>query len=298
MTSSSHPEEPCALAIAGTGRVAKSLGALLHRGGFHIEVVAGRSIESAREAAGFIGSGEAMTIAELARAVKRILIAVADDAVPDVALTLQNGGLRGGIVLHTAGAAGPDALHSLRQAGNAVGVLHPLQTIPNAVSGVEALRGASFAYAGDDAAVDWARAIVDAVGGKQLALAADHWDLYHAAAVFASNYQVTMMDAALELMEEAGLGRGEALDALGPLLRASTENILSAGPEQALTGPIRRGDCGTVKKHLSQLAHCLPETMGLYRAAGLRTVPLAERAGLPAKAARSITSTLLATVEN
>lgn len=298
MTSSSHSEEPCALAIAGTGRVAKSLGALLHQAGFHVAAVGGRSLQSAREAAGFIGSGEAITIAGLAHAAKRILIAVADDAVPDVARTLHDAGLRDALVLHTAGAAGPDALNSLREAGNVIGVLHPLQTIPDAASGIDALRGATFAYAGDDAAVDWAQAIVDAAGGKRLALAAEHWDLYHAAAVFASNYQVTMMDAALELMEQAGLARGEALDALGPLLRSTTENVLSRGPEQALTGPIRRGDCGTVQKHLSRLAHCLPETKRLYRAAGLRTVPLAQRAGLPANAAQSLASTLLAAVEN
>jgi predicted short-subunit dehydrogenase-like oxidoreductase (DUF2520 family) len=274
------------------------MGALLHHAGFHIAAVGGRSLQSAREAAGFIGSGEAMTIAGLARAAKRILIAVSDDALPEVAGTLLAAGLRGGIVLHTAGAAGPDALNSLREAGNAVGVLHPLQTIPDAMPGIDTLRGASFACAGDHAAMDWARAIVDAAGGKRLALAAEHWDLYHAAAVFASNYQVTMMDAALELMEEAGLARREALDALGPLLRATTENVLSRGPEQALTGPIRRGDRGTVQKHVSRLTHCLPETKRLYQAAGLRTVPLAERAGLAATAAQSIADTLLAAVEN
>jgi predicted short-subunit dehydrogenase-like oxidoreductase (DUF2520 family) len=255
-------------------------------------------MKNTRETTAFIGSGEAMTIAQLAREAKRILIAVSDDAIPDVARTLEAADLRNAIVLHTSGAAGPDALNSLRQPGNAIGVLHPLQTIPNAAWGIEALRGASFAYAGDPAAVDWARAIVDAVGGKRLAVAAERWDLYHAAAVFASNYQVTMMDAALELMEEAGLARGESLEALGPLLRAATENVLSAGPDQALTGPIRRGDAGTVRKHLSALARCLPETKRLYQAAGLRTVPLAERAGLPVNAARSITSTLLAAVEN
>jgi hypothetical protein len=128
--------------------------------------------------------------------------------------------------------------------------------------------------------------------GKPLAIPAAHWDLYHAAAVLASNYQVTLMDAALELMEGAGLGRGEALDALGPLLRASTENVLSAGPEHALTGPVRRGDVGTVRKHLAGLAHCLPETKQLYQAAGLRTVPLAVRAGLSEETASAIIDAL------
>jgi predicted short-subunit dehydrogenase-like oxidoreductase (DUF2520 family) len=293
MTSSSHPEEPRALAIAGTGRVATALGALLRAGGFQIAAVAGRSIESAREAAGFIGCGKAIAIPDLPRAAKRILIAVSDDAVEDVARALRDAGLRGGIVLHTAAAAGPEALACLRETGNSTGVLHPLQTIPSAAAGIESFSGATFACAGDPAATAWAHSIVEAVGGKPLAINTARWHLYHAAAVFASNYQVTLMDAALELMEHAGLARSEASEALGPLLRASTETVLSVGPEHALTGPIRRGDAGSVRKHLAGLTHCLPETKRLYEAAGLRTLELAKRSGLPFDTARSIATTLL-----
>jgi predicted short-subunit dehydrogenase-like oxidoreductase (DUF2520 family) len=110
--------------------------------------------------------------------------------------------------------------------------------------------------------------------------------------VFASNYQVTLVDAALELMQCAGLSRGEALDALQPLIRATTENVLCAGPEQALTGPVRRGDSGTVRKHLRALEACLPETKDLYAAAGFRTVPLAVRSGLSNGAARDLAEAL------
>jgi predicted short-subunit dehydrogenase-like oxidoreductase (DUF2520 family) len=110
--------------------------------------------------------------------------------------------------------------------------------------------------------------------------------------VFTSNYQVTMIDAALELMQGAGLDRRESLEALSPLVRATTENVLSTGPEHALTGPIRRGDCGTVRKHLMALDRCLQGTKDLYVAAGLRTVTLAERSGLRPESARAITKLL------
>ncbi len=221
---------------------------------------------------------------------RHILIAVPDDAIPGVAAKLAAGGLRDAVVLHTSGAAGPEALNVLRGSGNAAGVLHPLQTVPSAERGVETLPGSTYAFAGDARAVEWARSLVARLGGKALEIDPARWAHYHAAAAMASNYQVTLIDAALELM--AGVGRAEALAALAPIVRATTENVLSMGPEKALTGPIARGDAGTVRRHLAALESAEPKTRDLYIAAGLRTVAVAERAGLAESAAREVVSAL------
>lgn len=223
---------------------------------------------------------------------QHILIAVADDAIPAVAAELAAGGLTGAIVLHTSGAAGPDALSVLRDAGNSVGVLHPLQTVPSVERGIETLPGATYAFAGDAAATEWARCLIARLGGKPLEIDPRHWRHYHAAAVMACNYQVTLMDSALELMEQAGIARPAALEALAPILRATTENILGAGPEKALTGPIVRGDAGTIRGHLTALESAMPETLDLYIAAGLRTLAIAERAGLASRTAGELARVL------
>lgn len=249
------------IAIIGRGRIARALGALLPP---------------------VVPTGEA----------RHILIAVTDDAIPVVAAKLAAGGLKDAIVLHTSGAAGPDALQPLREAGNAVGVLHPLQTVPSAERGIESLPGATYAFAGDAGAVEWARSLVVRLGGKELAVNPRHWHHYHAAAVMACNYQITLVDAALELMEAAGVRRSVALEALAPILRATTENVLAAGPEKALTGPIVRGDDGTVRKHLEALETALPETRRLYVAAAERTIPVARLAGLNESAACEIAHVL------
>jgi predicted short-subunit dehydrogenase-like oxidoreductase (DUF2520 family) len=115
--------------------------------------------------------------------------------------------------------------------------------------------------------------------GKPLLIAAGKRPLYHAAAVMASNYVVALIDSAVILMEEAGVEPELALRALGPLLRASTENTLEAGPASALTGPIHRGDVGTVMAHLEALAEVPEAVRELYRRAGLHTAELAERKG-------------------
>lgn len=219
---------------------------------------------------------------------RHILIAVNDDAIPAVASELAAGGLRGAVVLHTSGAAGPDALQALRSTGNSVGVLHPLQTVPSAQRGIESLPGASYAFAGDAAAVEWARSLIARLGGRELEVDPRLWELYHAAAVMASNYHVTLVDSALELMETAGIARAAALTALAPIVRATTENLLEKGPERALTGPIARGDIGTVCKHLEGMKCVTAETRRLYIAAGLRTIPLAQRSGLAEHAASEL----------
>jgi predicted short-subunit dehydrogenase-like oxidoreductase (DUF2520 family) len=183
-------------------------------------------------------------------------------------------------------------LEGLREAGNAVGVLHPLQTVPCAERGVESLPGATWAFAGDTRANAWASFLIERLGGNALAVDPRFWHSYHAGAVMACNYQATLVDCALELMQHAGIGREDALAALGPILRASLENILKTGPEQALTGPIRRGDETTIQRHLAAVASALPETRQLYVAAGLRTIALAERAGLDEVRASRLAMTL------
>jgi predicted short-subunit dehydrogenase-like oxidoreductase (DUF2520 family) len=164
--------------------------------------------------------------------------------------------------------------------------------VPSAERGIETLPGATYAVAGDDRATAWARELVSLLGGNILVVDPQRWGLYHAAAVMACNYQVTLVDAALELMEIAGINRVEAQGALAPILRTTMENILLQGPEAALTGPIRRGDIGTITTHIEALKAASPETRRLYMTAGLRTVPVARRAGLASSTAEAIVNCL------
>jgi len=269
-----NSEQSTTVAIIGTGRLGQALGVLLLRSGVPIITVEGRSSTS---------------VLKLAPGASHILIAVRDGAIPQVASDLAAAGLRDATVLHTSAAAGPEALAILRSAGNSIGVLHPLQTVPSAERGIETLPGATWAYAGDERATAWSQSLVARLQGKTLAVDPAHWPLYHAAAVMACNYQVTLVDAALELMEIAGIERADGLDALSAMLRATTENILTLGPEAALTGPVKRGDFQTIRAHLDSLSAARPETKRLYVAAGLRTVAFA---GLSLASASKVTASL------
>lgn len=279
--------------IAGTGRVAQALGRLLAAAGEPVAFVAGRDAARAAAAASFIAHGaQAVSFDHLAARAQQVIIAVSDDAIASVAGRLAAAGMRSGAALHTCGARGSDELAALQSAGVSCGVLHPLQTVATAERGVAALPGAWFAVAGDAAASAWARHICELLGAKTLAVAPDRMPLYHAAAALASNYVTGLLDAAVILMKTAGIEEETALDALGPLVRASVENTLALGPVKALTGPLRRGDVETVRRHLLSLAGAPPLARELYRSAGLHTLDVARRAGLAEPQARALEALL------
>jgi len=271
------------IGIAGAGRVAQALGRLLSTRGEPVAFVASRTMEHARVAAAFMGpSVKAVSYSELAQHAPRILIAVSDSALETVASTL---GVRSGIVLHTCGNAGPEALRALGERGISRGAIHPLQTIADPETGSRALDGAAFAISGDAPAVAWAEQIARVANGRILRIPADRRPLYHAAAVMASNYITALVSAAQTLLIAADVDPDEALEALGPLARASLDNALRKGPVAALTGPIERGDVATISSHLAAIEDMRDPIPILYRAAGLETLQLARKKGLCAERA-------------
>src|SRR5882672_6332451 len=180
---------------------------------------------------------------------RTLLIAVADDALAEVAAVLAEACPSGdGVALHTSGAHGPEILAPLAAKGFDCGTMHPLQTIADANADV--LQGVAFAISGGERASMFAERIVAALDGTALHIPPERRAAYHAAAVMASNYITALIHAAEQLMQIAGVTGPEARRALAPLIRQTVENSLEQGPVTALTGPIRRGDAGTVAAHL------------------------------------------------
>jgi predicted short-subunit dehydrogenase-like oxidoreductase (DUF2520 family) len=277
------------IGIVGTGRVAQALGRLLFDAGEPVVAIAGRTAAHTSAAAAFIGpSVAAIGFADLPAVAGRLLVAIADDAIEDVAVALVAAGMQGGIALHTSGAHGPELLHALAAAGVSCGVLHPLQTVATAERGVAALRGATYGLGGDPDAARWAGDIVAIAGGTVLRVPADGFASYHAGAVMASNAVVAAVDAAIALMRAAGVDGTAALSAVGPLCVTSARNACEIGPEAALTGPVQRGDARTVGRHVAALAGCPPHVAGLYRASAHALLAISRRRGLDEASARAI----------
>lgn len=184
-----------------------------------------------------------------------IVVAVPDGEIPRVARDLAALRVPSDVpVLHTSGALGAEALAPLSDLGSPVGSLHPLAALADAGRGPERLRGAWFAVEGAPAALLLAARIVRAVGGRELRVRSGGKPLYHAAAVVASNHVVALLGMAERLAEEAGLNAVEAREALVGLATGAARNVWPDGAAAALTGPIARGDEGTIAAHLAELS--------------------------------------------
>jgi predicted short-subunit dehydrogenase-like oxidoreductase (DUF2520 family) len=276
-----------AVAIAGAGRLAQAIGRALCDAGIEIVCVANRTKKHAEEAAASLGAPVAV-FADLGRHATHVLIAVSDSAITPVAAQIASSPGHLCVALHTCGAYGPEPLHPLADAGVSCGSLHPLQTIRSPEDSA-ALQGIAFAISGDPGALAWAQEIAAALQGRTFEIASERRNLYHAAAAMASNHLTAVLDAAGEMMQTAGLPPAAVWPALALLVRTTIENALRYGPVQALTGPVSRGDAGTVAAHLG----CLDgDLRALYQAAATRALNMATRRGLDEESAKRVRKTL------
>ncbi len=273
--------------IVGAGSVGQALARLL-AADFGV-VVTSRS--RARAAAAVAGiEARAATLEALASSSDCVIVAVPDRSVPEVAAVLAGFDLAA--ALQTSGALGPASLAPLRKRGVPCAMFHPLQTFPTADAGAQRLPGSLVGICGDDRALAWCERLAGALRCTTLSVAEDRLAQYHAAAVLASNCVVGLVDAAATLMEGAGVKRADALRALRPLLNASLENASTMEANQALTGPIARGDAVTVRRHLGSMRNSPTPLVGLYRAFGEYLLDLAQRRGLSDSEAAAVRSAL------
>jgi predicted short-subunit dehydrogenase-like oxidoreductase (DUF2520 family) len=283
--------------IIGAGRLGGALGRLLGRAGYRVVAVTGRTVRSARAAARFIGAGEPTTdVVGAAAGARIVLITTPDRAIRAVCERIARGGglLPGALVVHASGANTRGLLAPAARVGALRAVIHPLQSVPSRKRGVANLPGSYFRIEADPGGLRRARRLVRSIGGRELAL--PRWKpdrvsaaLYHAGAVAASNYLVTLIAYAVRHFTVLGADRTQALRAVLPLVQGTLANIELLGIPKALTGPIARGDLPTIEGHLEALKRRAPELLELYRQLARETIPLARaRGGLSEQAAEAL----------
>jgi predicted short-subunit dehydrogenase-like oxidoreductase (DUF2520 family) len=156
-----------------------------------------------------------------------------------------------------------------------VGGFHPLQTFASIEQAIENIPGSTFALEAVEPLLTTLKKMAEDLGGNWITLKAADKVAYHAAAVFASNYTVTLMKIATDLWKTFSIPADQATKALLPLIRGTLHNIETIGIPQCLTGPIARGDKGTIRKHLDAIRQKSPELLYPYKELGLQTIPIA-----------------------
>ena len=209
--------------------------------------------------------------------VELIILAVPDDALAPLAASLRL--YAGQALVHTSGALGAEVLEPAMAAGTQIGSFHPLVAFADTERAVAALHGATIAVEGDDQLVALLAEMAEAIGATAVRLAPGSKSAYHAAAVLAAGGFVALLDAIAELGRVAGLDEAGSLAIYGPLIEQTLGNARALGIRAALTGPITRGDIGTLRAHLATLRDHAPGVLDLYRAAAEREIALAAARG-------------------
>ena len=258
----------------GAGIVGTPLAVRLSRKGYPVIAVASRSKSSAdRLAENVPGCTSYDTKQAVADVAELIFITTPDDAIAQVAAEIK--WHSGQSVVHCSGADSLDSLEPARMAGAQVGGFHPLQTFASVAHAIENLPGSTFALETEGELLETLKQLASALEGNWVRLRAEDKVLYHTAAVLACNYLVTLTKMAADLWKVFDVSTPEATRALMPLLRGTLNNIENVGLPNCLTGPIARGDLGTIRKHLAALEKSAPALLSTYRELGLQSIPIA-----------------------
>ena len=265
------------LTVIGAGRVGKTLARCLHQHNLVtiVDIVARRS-ENAIAAVQFIGAGKACdSFNELAHA-DIFMLTVPDDQITSCCAQLAASGRLSSTstVFHCSGALPAAVMVDATRCGAAVASLHPVRSFADPAHVAEHFIGTYFGIEGDAAALKVLLPMFNALGARTVALHPSSKTLYHAAAVFASNYIVTVLAAARDAYVAAGIPADIAIELMAPLTTETIQNVWRLGPEAALTGPVARGDTDTVAHHQQALFAWNPSIGSLYQqlAEATRTV--------------------------
>ena len=262
------------LGFIGAGMVGTALAMRLSDSGYRVVAVSSRSQTSSEKLAEVINSCRAVDSNQaVADAADFVFITTPDEAIGTVTSEVkwhpeQN-------VVHCSGADSTEVLKPARQLGAQVGAFHPLQTFASVAQAIGNISGSTFALEADEPLLTTLKNMATALNGQCIELTANDKVLYHAAAVIACNYLVTLVKISTDLWKTFNVPAHQATKAQMPLLQGTLNNVDNVGIPQCLTGPIARGDIGTINKHLNALEKVDPAVLSTYCELGLQTIPIA-----------------------
>jgi len=262
------------LGFIGAGTVGTALARRLSERQYPVVAVFSRTPDSTNRLARAVDGCQAVESGQaVADVAELIFITTPDDAVGPVVAGIE--WHTGQSVVHCSGADSVDTLETARKQGAGIGAFHPLQTFASVEQAISNIAGSTFALEAGEPLLSTLKELAHALDGHPIELRPGAKVLYHAAAVTACNYMVTLVKLATDLWQTFDVAPDEATQALLPLLRGTIANIDRVGIPQGLTGPIARGDTGTIRKHLEALEKAAPAVLSTYCDLGRQTVPIA-----------------------
>ncbi|MDN5920398.1 MAG: DUF2520 domain-containing protein [Pseudonocardia sp.] len=271
-----------AVGVVSAGRVGAVLGAALAAADHRVVATSGVSRASVQRAESLLPGVPLLPPDEVVTRSDLVVLAVPDDVLPGLVRGLAAAGCfrPGQIVTHTAGASGVRVLDPAVEHGVLAVALHPAMTFTGRPEDVQRLASCCVAVTaaeGDEAAASVGEALVVEMNAEPVRVPEAVRPLYHAALAHGANHLMTLVSDCVDLLEGAGVHTAERL--VAPLLSAALDNALRHG-DRALTGPVARGDTGTLRTHLDVITAADPDLAAAYRALASRTAGRAAAAGL------------------
>lgn len=281
---SSEQRKTPTIGVIGAGRVGTALAVSLSSVGYSIVAVYSRTSEHAAALVERVGSSTAAMPAAVIAVADLTLLTVSDDDIESVASAaaeeLTTPLTTPKAVVHTSGIHTRAVLAALSARGLMTGSLHPALPVATSLTS-EQFEEAAFALEADESLLfDWLEQIVSTLHARAFRLEADQKALYHTALVMASNYTVSLYAFAEHLLTTVGLSKADADNILSALLQATVDNLQKQGIPDALTGPLVRGDTGTLRQHLRALQQVAPEGVKAYHTLARLTYPLLSARGV------------------
>ncbi len=262
----------------GAGRAANALASALHEKGYRVAAVASRTLVSAETLAGRTeGCVAYSTIQEVADDCDMVFITTPDDTIGTIAEEVQWND--DAWVVHCSGAESASILEAARKQGACIGSFHPMQTFTAASVGASTFPGVAFAVEGLSPLMDTLKEMAKALGGWPVEIRPEHKALYHLSGFLACGLVTAQIGQAAELWRAMGYTREQGLEVLLPILRGTVDSLEAQGIPAALTGPISRGDLGTVRKHLDALDTYASSLVPIYCNIALGAVKMARENG-------------------
>jgi predicted short-subunit dehydrogenase-like oxidoreductase (DUF2520 family) len=265
------------IGFIGAGTVANALARSLQDRGYTVTAVSSRTFSSAQKLAGQIqGCAPFEDKQKVVDSSDIIFITTPDGAISQVSGDLKWGADKA--VVHCSGADTSEVLAAAAVSGAQVGVFHPLQTFSGKSAG-SPFTGITFSIESQEPLLSVLKTMATDLVGKWIVLRPEDKPLYHASAVMVSNYMIALVKMATDLWADFGVPRDEAVKALLPLIRGGVDNLEKTGLPNCLTGPISRGDSGTIAKHLNALGSSNSDFVKIYKQLGLQILPTAIEKG-------------------
>lgn len=270
------------LNVVGAGRVGQTLAKLFQESGtFQVQALATHHADTARAAQHFVGAGLACTSLEQLPPADVWLLSVPDSQISATAQALAQHAAsqpqRPALAFHCSGGLDSHLLRPLQGLGWITASAHPLLSFSQPTTAITQFSGTPCALEGNPQAVQALQPAFTRIGGQCFAIDPEHKLLYHAAAVFATNFLPVLQDVAEQLWQHTGMPPELALQMRHTLLHNAVRNIVSLGPQAALTGPAARGDQALMAAQGEQVGQWNPSAGAAYAALNALAGQLAKR---------------------